>query len=334
MSTVSETKQALDEVKSFNPEDLVRTGELGAHAFNEAVEPATVVLELYKRLPTDMMSEIPQQQRGQIKACADATSGLFEEFLNFDLEAGDNSNRKKQHLDKLEKEYQRVWAILQQFISYGVARTVDFNRLDAEARAALKQVERTRTQIEERLASTTEEAERILRDVRKVAEEQGVTQQAIYFQSQADTHKTAARSWLIASIVSGTVLTAYAVFALAFPHVISGPPTSTLSLVQALTSKALLLAVLSAVVFSVVRNYRSHKHNEVVNRHRQNALLTYKSLTDAGGTSEAREAVLSHAAAAIYAPVDSGYVSSEERGYSQAPATIAISPRPSTAPAE
>jgi hypothetical protein len=55
------------------------------------------------------------------------------------------------------------------------------------------------------------------------------------------------------------------------------------------------------------RNFLSHKHNEIVNRHRQNALLTFKALVDAAGQKEAQDVVLSYAAACIFAPQETGY---------------------------
>lgn len=54
--------------------------------------------------------------------------------------------------------------------------------------------------------------------------------------------------------------------------------------------------------------------------------MTYKTLAEAGNAPELRDAVLQHAAAAIYAPNDSGYLKSEERGYG-AQSLLALLPR-------
>lgn len=55
------------------------------------------------------------------------------------------------------------------------------------------------------------------------------------------------------------------------------------------------------------RNYHSNKHNEVVNKHRQNALLTYEVIAHAIKDSDKRDTVLQHAASCIIAPQASGY---------------------------
>lgn len=55
------------------------------------------------------------------------------------------------------------------------------------------------------------------------------------------------------------------------------------------------------------RNYATHKHNAVVNRHRQNALLTYRALVAAAGEKGTEDVVLAHAASCIFSPQDTGF---------------------------
>jgi hypothetical protein len=51
----------------------------------------------------------------------------------------------------------------------------------------------------------------------------------------------------------------------------------------------------------------AHTHNSIVNRHRQNGLQTFTTLVDAAGSSQAQDIVLSHAAASIFEPQETGY---------------------------
>ena len=55
------------------------------------------------------------------------------------------------------------------------------------------------------------------------------------------------------------------------------------------------------------RNYTTHKHNAVVNRHRQNALLTYRALVEASATKGTEDIVLAHAASCIFSPQETGF---------------------------
>ena len=55
------------------------------------------------------------------------------------------------------------------------------------------------------------------------------------------------------------------------------------------------------------RNFLSHTHNAIVNKHRQNALLTFKSLAGAAGNNSNQDIILTQAAACIFSPQDTGY---------------------------
>jgi hypothetical protein len=62
------------------------------------------------------------------------------------------------------------------------------------------------------------------------------------------------------------------------------------------------------------KNFLSHKHNSIVNKHRQNALMTYSALADAASSEEAKDIVLNHAASCIFSPQETGYIKNESAG--------------------
>jgi hypothetical protein len=77
------------------------------------------------------------------------------------------------------------------------------------------------------------------------------------------------------------VLTIYA-FASLFLHKWDWMmPTNMYETVQLGISKALIFAVISYMLFLCARNFIAHKHNAIVNKHRQVALQTYTALADA-----------------------------------------------------
>lgn len=59
------------------------------------------------------------------------------------------------------------------------------------------------------------------------------------------------------------------------------------------------------------KNYTTHKHNAVVNRHRQNALLTYRALVTAAEDTGTQDIVLAHAASCIFSPQETGFATSK-----------------------
>ena len=84
-------------------------------------------------------------------------------------------------------------------------------------------------------------------------------------------------------------------------------PSSAYDTLQIGVSKVLIFAVISYMLYLCARNFMSHKHNAIVDRHRQNALMTYKALVDAAGDTPNREVILVQAAACIFGPQGTGY---------------------------
>jgi DNA phosphorothioation-dependent restriction protein DptG len=59
------------------------------------------------------------------------------------------------------------------------------------------------------------------------------------------------------------------------------------------------------------RNYRTNKHNEILNRHRNNALKTFETFVLACRDDATRDAVLLEATKSIFDAQTSGYLTGE-----------------------
>ncbi len=293
-------------------------------SFEGAVEPARRMVDLFSRVPPEAITEFPFQQKKLLQEQAKAAYSHFEQILAFKVSSGDPEANRQQLVDQLIAAHQPAFNQLFPLISYLVSRTVDFNSLEARGRAAIQAISDDKERVLKSINETSEQAARILQEVREAAAEQGVTQMAKYFGDEAGEHKKIAVRWLIASTIAALVVGGYAVATLFLFHWF--PSTNSFESAQIITSKLLVFGVLVYGLFQCVRSYSAHRHNHVTNKHRQNALMTYKTLAEAGNSPELRDAVLQHAAAAIYAPNDSGYLKGEERGYG-AQSLLALLPR-------
>lgn len=309
LDVLNETKQSVDRLVNFDLKSLPRTEELGrSFSFQAAVDPAKRVIELFKRLPLAALDEFPTTQLNAIKQHADQFYLILNTALKFSAtDVSNPTSERDQIVQQLEEQYPTTFKLLHPYIAYSVARTVDFNKLDEQGRAAVQGIEdRTEKLIAEIVASQSQ-IQKTLEDVRTAAAEQGVSQQAIYFKEAADSHRDQAATWLFRTLVSAAVLTAYSISTI-FSHNIPGlSPSSTYEAIQIAVGKALVFAVGSYVVIVFGRNFLSQKHNEIINRHRQNALQTFTTLVDASASSQAQDIVLSHAAASIFEPQETGY---------------------------
>ena len=317
MSQLEITRESLLRVQNFDARSLARVEELGRNFdFSAIVSPASKLIRLYNQLGLSTLEDFPDSILVLIKNHADADYNRFQQALNFDPTTVENQNPtqpRDQIINQVTSAYDVTFQKLFPFISYGTSKSVDFQRMENEARAMIQNVQDEATKITENLAVQQQQAEDVLADVRKVAAEQGVSQQAIYFKDEAEVHKIEAEYWKNKTIQAAIALGIYAFFTLFIHKLPWLKPEDDLQALQLITSKVLIFCVIAYLLFLAARNFLSHKHNAIVNKHRQNALMTYKALTDAATTKETKDIVLNHAASCIFSPQDTGYIKNENQ---------------------
>jgi hypothetical protein len=186
----------------------------------------------------------------------------------------------------------------------------DFQALEREARAATQAAKDQAAGILEELSTQKKIVDSIITEVRSAAAEQGVGKQAIHFKNEADNHAALSSKWLERTVKAAIILIIYSIISL-FIHRIDGIADGDYAMFQLAVSKILIFAVLAYGVILSARNFLSHKHNEIINRHRQNALATFAALAEATSDAASSDIVLSHAAACIFAPQETGYTKSD-----------------------
>lgn len=324
-----EAKASLERVQDFKADELVQRDRLGEASFDQAAEPAQKVISLYKQLPVSTLDYFSDTELNVVKSQANGIYQLFQEILSFDVNEGDVRNRQTQTVDKLAKAYQGTFSKLYPLISYSMARSVNFNQLEEQGRAAVQEIrDQTKTlmaEIEEQKA----QASRILDDVRKTAAERGVSQEATYFKEEADRHGVEAVLWRNWTTGMAVAVGLYGVATLFFHKISWLTPENTYETVQFTVGKVLIFFILVYMLALCAKNFLSNRHNEIVNRHRQNSLMTYKSLVDAGGTPEARDVILSHAASSVYSLHETGYTKPSASSASSRSSIVEMLPRAS-----
>lgn len=324
LNMLEQAAASLSELQAFDPNSLVQDKRLGEAAFNSAVEPAGRLIQFFKLLPLNALDQFPETELTSIKRICDTILGIFSDILQFDLNLGDNKQRSSTLTEQLRAQYQSVFSQMFSFIAYSTARTVDFDSLASRGRDAINAFTTEKDNLLGSIKTASEDAIKIVEAIRGEAAEVGVTKMARYFADEAKEHEKAAGKWLYASAIAVVIVSVYAVSTLFLFQWF--PAHTSFESAQIITSKLLVFGVLVYGLFQCVRSYSAHRHNQVTNKHRQNALMTYKTLAEAGNSPELRDAVLQHAAAAIYAPNDSGYLKAEERGYG-AQGLLALLPR-------
>jgi hypothetical protein len=275
--------------------------------FAETVAPAAAIIAIYNRIPMSALADFTDTQLNAITVQANADYNLFRQILDFNATSGDavaiRSNILSTIAARRDQLFDQVW----QYVAYGVARMTDTSLLETQARATIQSIEDRATSLTQQLIQAKSDADSALTAIRAVASEQGVSQQAIYFKDEAQSQEALAGSWLTYTYLFALALGVFAVMSLLLHKIEWIKPANNAEMFQLVTSKILIFTVLGYLLVMAARNYTTHKHNAVVNRHRQNALLTYRALVAAAEGTGTQDIVLAHAASCIFSPQDTGF---------------------------
>lgn len=314
--------ESLQRMQTFDTSSLKRE-ELGIEMnFEDAVEPANRIILLYKQISINVLEDFPVQQLNSLVNQANADYNRFQEIINFSQKENDAFNRRNNIIEQIQNSYQSTFNSLSPLISYSTNKSVDFKRLEIEARAIIQNIIDEGHNLAKQLEAKKLAAESALAEIRAVAAEQGVSQQALYFKTEAENHDKEAHNWKVTTNWLAIGMGAYAVFTLFLHKIPWFQATNVYDSVQLAVSKVLIFAVISYMLYLSAKNFLAHRHNSIVNKHRQNALMTYKAIVEASSNTENKEVILAHASSCIFGPQATGY--SQEKGSSSPSAKSVI----------
>ena len=309
--------ESLTRVQTFKPKTLSREDDLGKQMnFSDAVKPAEAIIAVYKRIPLSALPDFADGQLNAIQAQANADFSLFKQILDFDATSSGAAITRTNVLDQIRVRRDQLFEQVWQYIAYGAARTTDTSALETQARATIQSIEDQAAKLSEQLKQSNADADATLAAIRAVASEQGVSQQASYFKIEAETQDVLATTWLTYTYRFALAVGGFAVLSVILHKLPWIRPESTTEAIQLITSKVLIFAVLGFMLVLAAKNYATHKHNSVVNRHRQNALLTYQALVAAAAGKGTEDIVLAHAASCIFSPQETGFAQGKGDGSS------------------
>lgn len=305
---IDTTRESLERIQKFEPKDLGRLEDLGRQLnFEDTIEPADRLISLYKRISIATLSDLVDQQLQQISAQADADFNRFNEVLKFSADQSNASSVRSSLISQISNAYTASFPILWQYIAYGVATATDASVIEGRARSVLQNIEDKAEKLSKSLEARDSDAQKILAHIQQVAAEHGVSQQAQYFKDRADEHERNSNNWRTATGIAALITITFAVLS-AFAFKLDWMKAiSSWDAAEFISGKILVFITLAAVVALCAKNFLAHQHNEILNRHRQTALQTYKVLVDAGASGGSQDIVLAYAAACIFGAQDTGF---------------------------
>ena len=311
-------------VRHYNFEDLlsVKQQDGSIMPYHTAVKSMGAIVELHKQFPLEIIGNLLTGDH-EITLGANAKAKpetVFEcsVLVLSNILAAERKIDPTNALRLLADDCYRVFCPL---IAYGEAQKISAQigeikaSLSKESKAALAAFQKTGaeqiskiTESTDKLAKCASDAEvKIEKIIADISPE--IQQQAQFFRDEANEHKSQAICWLIAIVSMLALLGSAGYWTIQNP--IDFGDNDNISLIaQAIFGRAIIFGALGSAIFMCARNYRSHRHNAVVNKHRENALKTYQAFLKEAEESKdpaTKAIVLNYAAKCIYAPQETGY---------------------------
>lgn len=320
MATPEQTQQILNSVRAtlselskIDVDALIREEELGRDlSFRPGIQYFERMLRLFRDLENLNLEELPYNVLSGIQGVAEPTLNLFRRIQSFSVKGHSNpTNVRDELINTVRDSYDSYFAAVAPWIAYLSQRRPDLELVVAQAKKEVANLHKFAEEVKEKQQAAVKEVEGILASVRQAAAEVGVAQHAIHFNVQADVHKKAANWWLCCVVLLGAGAAGYAWWS--FSHAPDPPAGAALVsyYVHYAVPRVVILTILFYGLVWSSRNYSSHRHNEVLNRHRQNALRTFETFVKAATDNQTKDAVLLRATEAIFTPQPTGYISPE-----------------------
>ncbi len=286
--------------------ELVRP-DLGTANFEQGVQMLEMTLALFGDFRSLDPLVLPIEALRRISNRAEVTLLWLDEVRNFNLDHSNPKGTRDRLLQTLEREYHEHMSQLGGYIGYLLVKQTNFNALDAAARDKMRELDEFTAETRTEQDRIRTEMDAALLSVQAAAAKAGVGQQSIAFEEQVRADATTARRWLWTVIGLG-ILSVFGVWLLLFDWDPSGETTA--EIVREIGGRFAALTLLAFAIGFTVRQYTSSKHNETLNRHRQNALRTFETFVSAADDKETKDAVLLEATRAVFTPQSSGFLRS------------------------
>lgn len=313
MSRFENVKNLIVQIRDFPVDGIARTAELGAALnFSDAVGHATKLVDLFKKLPFDLLQDYPDNSLLSIGKLADRSQRALEQIRTFHTAVENPTQVRDSYINNLKQVYSDALSHLLPIVSYSLVSNIDIKKIEAEAQeeaSAIKEQLKTSLQ---NLEAITIQATSALEEIRKTAAEQGVSQEAHHFDTEAEEHDKSAKKWRNALFIFSAILITCGIFSIFIYKWLPGlTPYNWYEGVQLVTSKIIIFSVLAYIVVLCGKSLQAHRHNETLNKQRRNALKTYRTLVEGGLKPETQDIILQQAARCIFEHQDTGFAKNQ-----------------------
>lgn len=304
-------REGMEKINSYTLEELIREKDLGIKlSFKDAEPDILGVFSLFNRIQIDQIIHVPYKNLQDLHALINDVISRFDQFKAFDPTAGNSAQLRNNLIQQFENKYQMYFASVSPILTAMMLDGNDFSAQQEKYNQMIKELEKKLINDGKKSEDYLSKMENVLSSAQDAAAKSGVSKYSNLFEKEAIDHEKKATTWLLLTLgVIIVIVIAASLLIEFFP----GESARTGEIVQYTVSKIVILSSLFFVLSIFNRNYKAHKHNSVLNKHRQNALSTFETFSNASGSDlQTKNAVLIEATRTIFSNQQTGYLHTNE----------------------
>jgi hypothetical protein len=312
LTPVASARKAMEFVRDLEPSSFGRRSELGDLNFDESIKHVQAVKEILATIDEARLDFLPSEVLTAISQNIAQLSSFLQNIAAFSLtQPGHGVSERDSYQAQIVGVKESLVRTLVPYSGYFIASRSSDAELRDQLGLELKQFQQSAEGARKEIEQQLEDAKRVVEGIRSQSAELGIGNEAKNFSDVAKVHKDKAIIWfwLTTSVLALSVFVAFAALEWTSKNLVAA---SSFEIANFISTKLIIVGICFYAINLSGRNFMSHKHNEEVNRHRMKALQTYKSFVEGTSDATVRDAVLAHAANAVFAPQDTGFIKGQE----------------------
>ncbi len=313
---LEQVNERLDRILSFKIEELTRENELGSQLSFKDIEDLYIkIIELFKKVKEVDLTHVPYSLLNNFNGHLNNALTQFEKAINFQPNTNNPVAVRDGIINNIRNQYDGYYTHSLPILTTGLLISNDLSVEKAKLNKLIEEFQLQNNQVTEESQAKLAELNDTLEKAQSAAAQVGVSNHAVVFKSESEEHQKQASFWFKCTI---GILIGIMFSAIGLAFVGQYFVTNNAEVLQFTITKIIVLSAMFYGLALTNRNYKAHKHNSILNKHRQNALTTFETFSKAAGSDlQTKNAVLIETTHSIFSNQQTGYMKNDNESDSQ-----------------
>lgn len=289
--------------------DLVRKEPLGDANFEGLIPQFNQIRNYVESVDSKNLYGVSTPILNDYLKKLEKINGDYESIKKFNLKASEPLSRRNSLSDEFLSDLDQFYTSL-----INVRLNLQLFEEDSllhKANSIIFSLEEEKNKALENVANTQAEISKILEAAKNAAGSIAVKRYATVFENESKYHGKQSNIWLGVTIL---ILSLTAFIGIKLIDWLEFVPDNSFANIQFTITKVIILIVFFYAISICTKNFRAHKHNSILNKHRQNSLQTFEAFIAASNDEQTKNAVLLQTTQTIFSNQQTGYSTGENDG--------------------